>query len=65
MHRGNRLADGGVGHANPFVCGYPAGNSSMELLCFPDLETFPKGKSPLYGYPELPCDTWGHLFGSV
>ena len=60
MHRGNRLADEGLGHADPFVCGYHGWKygSDGTFVEIPDLETFPQGKPPCSGLSELPCDTW-------
>ena len=60
MHRGNRLADEGLGHAEPFVCGYHGWkyDSDGSFADIPDIETFPQGKPPCNGLSELPCDTW-------
>ncbi|GIS55564.1 MAG: hypothetical protein Ct9H90mP30_2490 [Actinomycetota bacterium] len=66
MHRGNRLADEGVGHANPFVCGYQAGNSSdgtfVEFLI---LRRFLKETPPVVVYRNCLAILGRHLFGSV
>jgi phenylpropionate dioxygenase-like ring-hydroxylating dioxygenase large terminal subunit len=60
MHRGNRLADEGLWHADNFVCGYHGWTygSDGAFVNIPDLATFPQGAPPCGGLSELPCDTW-------
>ena len=60
MHRGNRLADEGLGQADSFLCGYHGWeyDSDGTFVDIPDLETFPQGAPPCTGLAELPCDTW-------
>ncbi len=59
MHRGNRLADEGLWHAESFVCGYHGWeyDSDGTFVDIPDLNTFQQGKPPCGGLAELPCDT--------
>ena len=60
MHRGNRLADEGLWHAESFVCGYHGWeyDSDGTFVDIPDLDTFQQGKPPCSGLAELPCETW-------
>ncbi len=63
QHRGNRLADcglGSTGEARSFKCQYHHWEYHLDgsLRRIPDIETFPQGR-PNYGLTELRCDTWG------
>ncbi len=60
MHRGNRLADEGRGHAEVFRCSYHDWRYGLDgrFVLIPDLDTFPQGAPPCSGLREIPCDTW-------
>ncbi len=60
MHRGNRLADEGVGRVGRFVCGYHGWAYAIDGYFddIPDLATFPQGAPPCSGLAELPSATW-------
>jgi phenylpropionate dioxygenase-like ring-hydroxylating dioxygenase large terminal subunit len=60
MHRGNRLADEGAGHAEVFQCSYHNWQYNLDgrFKEIPDLHTFPQGAPPCSGLREIPCDTW-------
>lgn len=60
MHRGNRLADEGLGQTDRFVCGYHGWEYTLDgaFADIPDLESFPQGRPPCSGLVEIPCDTW-------
>ena len=54
MHRGNRLADEGLWHADSFVCGYHGWeyDSDGSFVDIPDLATFPKGHRRAAAWPS-------------
>lgn len=60
MHRGNRLADEGLGHTDVFACSYHDWQYDLDgrFRDIPDLATFPQGAPPCGGLREIPCDTW-------
>jgi phenylpropionate dioxygenase-like ring-hydroxylating dioxygenase large terminal subunit len=60
MHRGNRLAEEGAGHAETFRCSYHDWQYGLDgrFVDIPDLNTFPQGAPPCAGLREIPCDTW-------
>jgi phenylpropionate dioxygenase-like ring-hydroxylating dioxygenase large terminal subunit len=63
QHRGNRLAECGLGSAGAtrsFRCQYHHWEYHLDgsYRRIPDIDTFPQGRPP-YGLTELRCDTWG------
>ena len=67
MHRGNRLADEGLGHADLFVCGYHGWKygSDGTFVEIPDLETFPQGSLLVAAYQSCLAIRGHHLYGLV
>lgn len=59
MHRGNRVMDWGIGHADSFKCSYHGWEYGWNgrFVNVPDRELFPQGL-PCAGLVELPCETW-------
>ncbi|GAB4137869.1 MAG: hypothetical protein Tsb0016_03340 [Sphingomonadales bacterium] len=62
LHRGNRLADAGLGsmEAGRLRCGYHGWEYGPDgrIRHIPDMKSFPQG-APCKKLPELPCGSWG------
>jgi phenylpropionate dioxygenase-like ring-hydroxylating dioxygenase large terminal subunit len=65
QHRGNRLADCGLGttgESRSFKCNYHHWEYELDgsFRRIPDIDTFPQGR-PSRALCEVKCDTWGGL----
>lgn len=62
QHRGNQLADPGLGHTETgsFLCHYHHWEYNLDgsFRRVPDIKTFPQGR-PCGGLVEVRCETWG------